>query len=204
MAIEDTRPSQSAAPQAVQCSGRILAIGMIGLGAACCCSIELFQRYMPDLAAIPGLVGALLALGGLLLLFRCQVKQARFEAARKRECLRLAPYLPEMLDGSNGAVALSVALAPADAAAVEPAICTGAKTPVRRRQPLMRSHANQNGATVTLFNEAHQPRRNTGAPAAFYAALRLGGEWTQDLDLSPRAQARLEADPFVQRLARLS
>ena len=168
--------------------GRRFAVPMIGLGAVFCASVEFVQVRWPDLAALPGAVGALSAVLGVLLLFRSQ-ERARNET---ETCIRISPYVPEMADGSNGAEKLKVVLTPSP----QPVIAANFK-----REPVPDD-----------TNEAPkmaQPRDGTSEilqcqkSGRVVTALRIGTDWVQDVHLSGPAQARLEADPFVQRLARL-
>ncbi|WP_068109266.1 hypothetical protein [Tropicimonas marinistellae] len=183
---------------------RMVAIPMIGLGAASCATIDMVHRHMPEFSAVPGIAGSVLAMVGLMLLMRCQVRQARDEAARRLRCQRISYYVPVMADGSSCSDALTAALVPAG-------VSTGA--PTRRRSVSAARMAKREqdrrtkcaGASVTLFRHGPEStERAVGAKTAVTAAMRFGGEWTKDLDLSPRASAQLEADPFVKRLARMS
>lgn len=180
--------------------GRSLAIPMIAIGAACCASIELVQGHWPEIAAVPGTAGSVAALLGLLLLFRSQLREKREERAQKEECVRISPYVPEMVDGSNGAEVLKVVL--------EPVPQTVRQRPRQTRtEPLQSLPANTGTAPFFVstgtdpVRSGRQQRKRTSA--TMIAALRFGSEWTRDVQLSRRAMARLESDPFVQRLARL-
>ncbi|SFC84460.1 hypothetical protein [Tropicimonas isoalkanivorans] len=180
---------------------RMAAIPMIALGAACCASIEIVKSTAPDLATLPGLAGSVLALGGLLLLFKSQLAEKRATAAAKRRYQRIAPYLPEMTDGSGSAKALAAALAPVEKA-IEPAVrLTVVSAEAVARAP--RRQKNGAGASVTLFQHDPASDDHRGASTPIFAAMRLGGNWAEGLKLSPKAMARFESDPFVQRLARI-
>ncbi|RYH08631.1 hypothetical protein [Tropicimonas sp. IMCC6043] len=175
---------------------RSAAIVMIGLGAACCCSIDYVQTRWPDLAAYPALAGCTTALLGLLLLFRSQRRASRKKAASAQDCIRISPYRPEMADGSDGAEVLQLVL-----------------TPVARPAPLAPRHSRRKAARTASLTPFFEPRDTRlenaavagvrSASATLISALRFGQEWSRDLELSSRALARLERDPFVQRLARL-
>lgn len=183
-------------------ASRSVAIPMIGIGAASCSSIEMVQARWPDLAALPGAVGSVCALLGVLLLFRSQLAAARAEKARKEACVRISPYIPEMVDGSNGAEMLKIAMAPlpqtivARAHAVLKPISQAAHDPVDGVSPFF------TGETARAMRVPKRGRAD--ASATLISALRLGSEWSSDLQLNGRAQARLESDPFVQRLGRLA
>ncbi len=184
--------------QTNRCAGRTAAIPMIGLGAACCCSIEIVQNRFPDFAAVPGTAGAVLALVGVVMLFRCQVRQAREQDALKKACVRIAPYVPETTDGSQGAEILKIVLTPAGASPVANAM----ETPILRRHTQAKPSPSRTNTTETPLH-AGRPDHRFATPATLYKVLKLGNGGTRDVDLSRRALARLEADPFVRRLSRL-
>ena len=173
---------------------RAAAIPMIGLGAAICGSVEFVQSRWPEFVALPGAVGSACALLGVLLLFRAQMQAARAEKARKSDCIRISPYVPEMADGTSGAEMLKVVLAPSP----RPAHMTEAFATDRpldmQAGPVHARHPEQRPAES----------RRRRASATLITALRFGNEWSRDVNLSGRALARLESDPFVQRLGRLA
>lgn len=181
-------------------AGRAIAIPMIGLGAACCCAIEVVSSRWPEYAVLPGAAGSILALCGLVLLFRSQLQAARAEAEKRADCIRISPYIPQMADGSNGAEFLKVVLAPAP----EPI-----QMRPRRERPALAlahsadaAHLEQLGSDEDSAAERDRVERSRAA-IELVSSLRLGTEWSRDLQLSRRAEARLDSDPFVQRLARL-
>lgn len=222
--IEDTKETQpstaAAKPATPKVShrdlSRLCAIPMLGLGAAICISVEFFQTHVSGYAALPLIVGPALALVGLLMLLRGQLREARAEKERKAGCQRIASYRPVMADGSNGSAALSLVLAPAGEICSEPP----RRRSVARAQAVARAPRSQSeapyGGNVRQFPPAHlhaaahrapvrtSSRQGRSATASLADAMHFGSEWAQDLDLSPRALARLEADPFVKRLARIS
>ncbi len=138
---------------------------------------------------LPGAAGTLCAMVGVLLLIRSRIKATKSVRSNPDGFIRIAPYVPEMVDGSNGAEWLKLVLTPAP----RPVIAASFS-----RKP-QRSELDQS-----------QPQEETpDTPAKkgsgeVVTAFRIGPEWAKDVHLSNRAQARLEADPFVQRLARLA
>lgn len=193
------RESNVAERKTRQHTARSVAIAMIALGSACCGSIEFVATRWPDLAAIPGAAGSMSALLGLLLLFREQQRGRRAAEARATDCIRISPYRPEMADGSDGMEMLKLVLMPASSQVP--------LQPRHRRTTAARPAPKARAASLTPFFAAHDVRLEHSAPqgasATLFSALRLGQEWARDLELSGRARAQLERDPFVQRLARL-
>ncbi|SDJ60138.1 hypothetical protein [Aliiruegeria lutimaris] len=174
--------------------GRRMAVPMIGLGAACCSSVEFVKLNWPDLAAFPGAAGSICAMLGVLLLFRSQLRAAKAARANRDGCIRISPYVPEMADGSNGAETLKIILTPSPQVVVSTAFSIDA--------PHAPETQEQGPAEETKPERpfAHA-KRLVSRPLA--TAQEIGAEWSQDVQLSGRAQERLEADPFVRRLARL-
>ncbi|PRY23709.1 hypothetical protein CLV78_104201 [Aliiruegeria haliotis] len=184
---------------------RVAAIPLIGFGAILCGSMEYVQNNLPEFAALPGLLGSGSALLGVLLLFHSQSAQARDARRQQGACIRIAPYVPEMTDGSDGTSALLAALAPVKPSRVESAGAT-TQRPSRQAADAIRRIRLQAApkARLHVVGDPETRRRMSSGRAALCSALKLGGEWSRDLKLSRRAEARLAADPFVQRLARLA
>ncbi|SNS18358.1 hypothetical protein [Tropicimonas sediminicola] len=221
MTIEQTKENQpdqaaqqfTAPSRATRSTSRMLAIPMLGLGAASCVAVEFVEALAPDLAALPLIAGPALALAGLLLLLRSQVSEARAAKARRMSCQRIAPYRPVMADGSNGVAALNAVLSPAGERHSAPprrANVARARAVARASNAPLETHY---GSNVRLFPPAPHRAEAQPEPAATRSrtpsaslanAVHFGNNWAQDVDLSPRAKARLEADPFVKRLARIS
>ncbi|NDR59401.1 hypothetical protein [Aliiruegeria sabulilitoris] len=174
--------------------GRRLAVPMIGLGAACCSSVEFVKLNWPDLVALPGAVGSICAMLGVLLLFRSQLRAAKAVRANRAGCIRISPYVPEMADGTNGAETLKIVLTPSPKLVVSTAVPDDGSQSAETRE----QETAENAPCKLPFAKG---RRVVSRPLA--AAQRFGSEWAQDVKLSGRAQERLEADPFVRRLARL-
>jgi hypothetical protein len=144
---------------------------------------------------IAGAVAAGLAFFGITLKMRREARPSRRQTAGAHH--RIPAYVPAMATGEDGHAALRRVIAPAPAevrvrpvAEVEPPRFAAARrSPARDR------------AAATRRPAASRPA-NPGA--ALFAAVRFGQGCAEELHLSRRAAARLAADPFCQRLARLN
>ncbi|MDV7142170.1 hypothetical protein R3X27_05705 [Tropicimonas sp. TH_r6] len=160
-------------------NGRVAAFACFGLALACVVARASLGARKPDIALLPLTAAGILACLGLFLLLRgVFAGRTRSKSDEPEATVQIAPYSPEMSDGSDGAEAVQAVLAPLSKIG-EPAECEASRT-------------------------APRAPRGRAVSRKRVAAQRLGSEWSNDLQLSPRAQARLEADPFVQRLARLA
>lgn len=159
-------------------SGRIAAIACFGLAAASVGARATVQSSWPDLALLPIAGAGLFASAGFTLLVRSMVVGRKETDPEPVEAtVQISSYSPEMVDGSDGAEAVRAVLAPVAEAEADDS-----------------AHLAEAAARVAS-GRALSPDR--------VSARRLGAEWAHNLRLSRREQARLEADPFVQRLARL-
>ncbi len=163
-------------------NGRVAAIACFGLALACVAVRPMIAARWPELALVPFAAAGGVAIVGIALLLRgLFASRAKPAPDTPDETVQIAPYAPEMSDGSDGVEAVRVALTPV----------AEAGSPTRGTAPLF-----------VVGEETPAPQARTMSRQRV-AKQRLGSEWSSDLQLSRRAQARLEADPFVQRLSRL-